>query len=174
MRLRVVVPVFVIGALTLGVALWSSRPTGSAPPEAPLVTTTEAADQAATVAPVPSSSEAALMEAAAPPPGAAEHGTYVAERCAELADLAMDDKSESLASILEELTSRDPEIREAALNAAVQFGSRDAIPRLLDAVSQTDDEEEKVALLQAVRFLKLPTLSELAEQMKTNPPAAKP
>jgi hypothetical protein len=50
------------------------------------------------------------------------------------------------------------------LEATVQFRSRDAIPRLLDAASQTDDPHEKAAIADAIEFLKLPTLSEVMEQ----------
>jgi HEAT repeat protein len=112
--------------------------------------------------------EAVAAQVTAPEPVTTKHEDYVAARCEELEDLAMDDRPESLATILEELTNRDPHIRQAAISAAKQFGSRDAIPKLLDAATQTDDPEEKVALLEAAEFLKLPSLTELAQQARTN------
>jgi HEAT repeats len=89
---------------------------------------------------------------------------YVEKRAAELMDIAMTDDRTNLDTILSELSNRDPEIRKAALEAAIQFGSRDAIPKLADAVSQTDDPNEKAALADAIEFLKLPSLTEIRAQ----------
>jgi len=94
------------------------------------------------------------------------HQAYVEQRTAELMDMAMTDERANLDSILSELSNRDPEIRKAALEAAIQFGSRDAIPKLADAVSQTDDPNEKTALTDAIEFLKLPSLTEIRAQSK--------
>lgn len=102
----------------------------------------------------------------------AKHEAYVARRVAELQDLGMEDDSASLDTILSELNNGDPEIRQAAVDAAVQFGSRDAIPRLTDAAAQTDDPREKSAILDAIEFLKLPTLTEALAQKNQPVPAA--
>ena len=91
----------------------------------------------------------------------------------ELQSLAMNDDSASLQSILEELNNRDPQIRQAALEAVVQFGSRDAIPRLQDAASQTEDPHEKAALADAIEFLKLPSLTEVLAQRNGEPARVK-
>ncbi len=99
----------------------------------------------------------------------AQQEDNVAKRVAELQDLGMEDDPASLETILSELNNGDPSIRQAAVEAAVQFGSRDAIPRLADAAAQTSDPEEKAAILEAIEFLKLPTLTEALGQ--TNPPA---
>jgi HEAT repeat protein len=99
---------------------------------------------------------------------AAKQEVYVAKRVAELQDLGMENDSESLDTILSELNNRDPRVREAAVDAAVQFGSRDAIPKLEDAAAQTEDPKEKAAILDAIEFLKLPTLTE-AIGNKTQP-----
>jgi hypothetical protein len=99
-------------------------------------------------------------------PGASTHEAYVEQRVAELGDLAMADDATSLDTILSELTNRDPEIRNAAREAAVQFGSRDAIPKLTDVALQTDDAHEKAALTEAIEFLKLPTLTEVQAQAR--------
>jgi HEAT repeat protein len=100
-----------------------------------------------------------------------KHEAYVTARIAELMDLGMDDQRSSLDTILSELNNRDPRIREAAVEAAIQFGSRDAIPVLIDAAAQTDDTKEKAALLDAAEFLKLPTLSEVTAQKNQSQPA---
>jgi hypothetical protein len=75
-------------------------------------------------------------------------------------ELALNNDSASLKIILAELGNPNRAIRNAALQAAVQFGSRDAIPSLRQATAQVDDSDEKAELLQAIEFLKLPSLSE--------------
>jgi hypothetical protein len=89
---------------------------------------------------------------------------HVANRVVELQNLGMENDPASLDTILSELDNRDASIREAAVDAAVQFGSRDAIPRLMDAGARTDSPEEKSAILEAIEFLKLPTLTEALGQ----------
>jgi hypothetical protein len=101
----------------------------------------------------------------------AKHQAYVDARTAELMDLGMNDDAQSLNTILSELNNRDPEIRKAAVEATVQFGSRDAIPNLMDAAAQTDDPQEKAEIMEAIQFLKLPTLSEAAAQANQAQPA---
>jgi hypothetical protein len=89
---------------------------------------------------------------------------FVAERVSELHDLGMTGDPDSLSTITSELDSREPQIREAALKAAIQFGSRDAIPALQNTLQHTDDPQEKVDLQKAVDFLQLPTMSEIANR----------
>ena len=83
---------------------------------------------------------------------------YVEARIAELAQLAMDNDSYGLQIILSELSNRNAQIRQAARDAAVQFGSADAIPALADSALQTDDPQEKVDIQKAISFLKLPSM----------------
>ena len=112
-----------------------------------------------------------LNEAVPETPEAKEEA-YVAGRVVELQDLGMEDDPASLETILSELNNRNPSIREAAVQAAVQFGSRDAIPRLQDAAAKADDPEEKADILEAIEFLKLPTLSEALNQATQSTPDA--
>jgi HEAT repeat protein len=93
----------------------------------------------------------------------------VEKRTADLLELGMQDDPASLDIILSELTNRDPEIRKAALEATIQFRSRDAIPQLMDAATQTDDLHEKAAIAEAIDFLKLPSISEAMEQSASAP-----
>jgi hypothetical protein len=88
------------------------------------------------------------------------HEAYVVRRVAELQDLSMENDSASLSIILSELTNRDREIRSAAIDAAVQFGSREAIPALVDAATQIEDPEQKAAIQEAINYLQLPSFSE--------------
>jgi hypothetical protein len=90
----------------------------------------------------------------------ADHREWVAERREALMNLSwMEDKA-SLDAILAELWNPDPQIREAALKATLNFSSRDAIPRLEAAALRADDPAEKKQLEEAAEFLKLPTLTE--------------
>jgi hypothetical protein len=91
---------------------------------------------------------------------------YEQSRIAELNDLAASEDPGSLRDILLELDNSDPVIRKAAVDAAVQFKSPDAIPALKDAFDQVTDFDEKVHLKEAIDFL---TLTIPAETANTNP-----
>jgi len=96
---------------------------------------------------------------AAPAPAAATPGERQATIDTEkdtLAALQMNDDAQSLSSILADLNSADKEIRMAAIQAAVQFGSTNAIPALRTAAANDQDLDEKIALLKAADFLALP------------------
>jgi hypothetical protein len=95
----------------------------------------------------------------------ADHREWIDERREALMNLSwMEDKA-SLDAILAELWNPDPQIREGALKATVNFSSRDAIPRLEAAALRAEDPAEKKQLEEAAEFLKLPTLTEhLAKQ----------
>jgi len=84
-----------------------------------------------------------------------KYEAYVAEKIASLADLGMESDPASLDLILSELANPDAEIRSAAREAAVQFGSREAIPAMQNAMLQVDDPEEKAALAKGIHFLEL-------------------
>src|ERR1041385_3321778 len=56
------------------------------------------------------------------------HEEYIEQRVGELMDLGMSDDPSSLKTILSEVNNAEPEIRKAAIEAAKQFGSADAIP----------------------------------------------
>jgi hypothetical protein len=102
----------------------------------------------------------------------AKQEAYVAKRVVELQDLGMENDAASLDTILSELDNGDPSIRQAAVEAAVQFGSRDAIPRLMKAAAQADDPKDKSAILDAIEFLNLPTLTEAMRQKNQSTPDA--
>jgi hypothetical protein len=75
-----------------------------------------------------------------------------------LQEWSMNDDPASLSNILADLTSSDKEIRDAAIEAAKQFGSTNAIPTLKAAAENTDDLQEKIAYLEAADFLSLPSM----------------
>ena len=90
----------------------------------------------------------------------AKHQEAVEARTSELMDLAMNDDTNSLHTILSELNNPDAEIRKAALEAAVQFGASNAIPALESAAQWNDNPEEKKEIADAIEFLKLPRLGD--------------
>jgi len=131
----------VIGLLVLGVAgatvgLLTRHFTKETPPLEPLGDADQSAD-ANSISPPPATkpAELAATESASPAlatrgtagepaePGAqtpeAMHEAYVAKRVGELLDLGMEEDSASLETILSEVDSSDPSIRQAALEAAV-------------------------------------------------------
>ena len=85
----------------------------------------------------------------------------VEERVIELSELGMKNDAESFHKILETLDDPEPEIREAAVEAVLQFGDRRAVPALNALAAQTQDAEERARVLEAVEFLNLPSLSEV-------------
>ncbi len=89
----------------------------------------------------------------------------LAVRVADLNTAAMRNDFSAVDKIIGALGDKNPEVRMAAREAAVQAGNQDLIPALMVAVSQTDDAREKAELLNAIDFLQLPALGEaLAQQ----------
>jgi len=171
MRAKVVIAIAGLGILVFG-ALYAlhqneGRTTNISNP--PPGKTATAAKVEPIEDPVAQAGNAIKSETQAPPSSEGGHNAYVEQRSSQLMDLAMNDDRASLDSILSELTNRDPEIRKAALEATIQFGSRDAIPKLADAASQTDDPNEKTALNDAIEFLKLPSLTEITAAHAAKP-----
>jgi hypothetical protein len=75
-----------------------------------------------------------------------------------LQEWSMNDDPASLSNILADLTNSEKEIRDAAIEAAKQFGSTNAIPTLKAVAANTTDPEEQIDLLEAANFLSLPSL----------------
>jgi hypothetical protein len=80
-----------------------------------------------------------------------------------ISELAASDEPGALAFLLDELTRARGESREMLLDGVLDFGSRDAIPHLLDLAEVESDPEEKAALVEAAEYLALPTLTEVRE-----------
>ncbi|MGO9587004.1 MAG: HEAT repeat domain-containing protein [Limisphaerales bacterium] len=75
-----------------------------------------------------------------------------------LQEWSMNDDPASLSNILAALTSPEKEVRQAAIVAAEQFDSTNAIPILNNLAANDADPEEKAALLDAAHFISLPSL----------------
>ena len=84
----------------------------------------------------------------------------VADRVAGLQILAMNNDADSLDQIIACLSDSDPQIRNAALEATIQFRSPAAIPALEALQAGTEPPQEKLGLQQAIDFLKLPPLAQ--------------
>lgn len=83
-----------------------------------------------------------------------------------LQDLSRKSDHASMEAILAEIKSPYPEVRQDAIEAIVQFRSRDAIPELKKIAAQTKEPREKVAILDAIQFLELPTLQEFRAHLE--------
>ena len=74
-----------------------------------------------------------------------------------LSDWAMADDPQSLSNIVNDLRSPEKEIRVAAVEAAKQFQSTNAIPALRAAAAESEDTQEAIAMLEAIDWLALPS-----------------
>jgi hypothetical protein len=81
-----------------------------------------------------------------------------------LAALQANDDAASLAAILAELKNPNADIRAAAVQAVVQFNDRSAIPALQQMADATSDSAEKMEILKAIDYMKLPSLAEFSAQ----------
>jgi hypothetical protein len=171
MRPKIYLPV--LGVLVLSVALlWKSALPKPEPEGQPDETAAGQSD----VVPAKEISAPNITKPAqvAPPSAAPVAAPIMAQKnppvtVEELDDLAMKDDAESLKKILAALTHSDPDIREAARDAAVQFGDASAAARLRAVAANTADAEEKTELLEAAEFLELPPL-EVRSQNNLLPP----
>jgi hypothetical protein len=99
------------------------------------------------------------------------HENYVAERQAELTQLGTSDDPADLRTILSELNNKEPAIRSSALAAAVQFGDKDTtIPALQNEIRWTDDPQEKVDIMNAIKYLQLPSFQEFQANLAAAAP----
>lgn len=89
------------------------------------------------------------------------HEAAVQATIDKLQELQSNDDPASLKAILTELNDPDKQVRMAAIEATIQFGDRSAIPLLKEQAAATADSEEKKALLDAVEFMSLPTMTEV-------------
>jgi hypothetical protein len=98
---------------------------------------------------------------------------HVHDAILHLYQIQMNSDAASLAAIMAETTNAEPQIRKAAVNAAVQFGDRAVIPELQKLADATQDPFEKVDILKAIEYMKLPSLTEYTayrQSLKTNQP----
>jgi hypothetical protein len=158
MRPRVAIPlVLVSGLLVILMLLIRSAPTEKPGPSTPLTGESPGSDPIGSARPDTGgmiSHHALHDQEAGSPAVQTPPDEYVTGRVAELLDLAMTDDPASLSAILAELNNPHAEIREAAVVAAVEFKSTEAVPALMDAYNRTAEPEEKLSLRKAIDFLK--------------------
>lgn len=178
MRVKIVIVVLLAGvAGFIGIFFLKHLAAPAQPPEN-MAAQPEIKPAAPTITPIPNAALAAKPVLPVPqvktsrPAGAdtntlaEEHEAYVQARVDKLKELQANDDAESLHAILAELTNANKEIRAAAVESSIQFGSRDAIPVLNDLAARTSDPAEKKELQDAAEFLALPTLIEAEEQAR--------
>jgi hypothetical protein len=192
MRLKIVIGVLLAasGVLVLSALLSKGLRPGTEVPAPPDNTSFARPEGASAGAPAELPADPA-MPATTPPPAAQAtdaaapaapdpaHARYIERRIAELDDMAMKNDAVSRDTILSELRNPDGQIREAALEAVVQFSDRSVVPRLQEIAEQTEDPAEKAAILEAIEYINLPSLTEVLAQKRaereamgiTNPPA---
>ena len=169
MRPKFVIALLVVAGIISAGAFFLKRHLSSAVPPAavPVVTTapeSPAKDLSANLQPLP---QPPPLPAPAPVPAPAPAPTLspedqIAAINAEVERLrlaGLSDNPADLQIILADLNNPEKEIREAAISAAKQFGSTNAIPALLTAATNTADPAEKIELLDAANFVALPSIS---------------
>jgi hypothetical protein len=171
MRPKFVFALLLLALLVLGAAFllkqhWENA--GTPPP----VTESVTPAPVVSVAPPPAPAPAVTAPVAANTLTPEQRQAAIDAETDRLQDWSMNNDPASLSNILADLTNPEKEIREAAIEAAKQFDSTNAIPVLKAVAANTTDTEEQIALLEAANFLSLPSLplgtkpAQTREQMK--------
>ena len=156
MRPKIIFALLLLALLVLGAVFLLKQHRGNAAPPPPV-------NESATPAPVasvaPPSAPIPAAPAATNAPTPEQREAAIDAETDRLQEWSMSDDPASLSNILADLTHPEKEIREAAIEAAKQFGSSNAIPALKAAAANTTDTEEQIALLEAANFLSLPGMT---------------
>ena len=159
MRPKFVFALLLLALLTLGAAFLLKQRLGNTSTPAPATLESATPTPVASVAPPP----APAPVPAAPTPTNTltpeQHQAAIDAETDRLQQWCMNDDPASLSNILADLTNSEKEIRDAAIEAAKQFGSTNAIPALKAVAANTADTEEQIALLEAANFLSLPSIN---------------
>jgi hypothetical protein len=152
MRPKFVLLILLAGVLAIG-AVFFLKPHSS--PPAPDIAPVPAVSAAPAPEPAPAPAPMVVKKTATPE----EREAAIDAETDRLSSWAMNDDAQSLSNILADLTNPEKEIRDAAIDAAEQFGSTNAIPALKAVAANTTDTEEQIALLEAANFLSLPSFT---------------
>ncbi len=159
MRPKFVVALLLTAALIAGAAFLLKRPAAAPPPVA------LAAPVETNVAPSSSTpSVPAIVPVPAPVTVAAtetpeQREAFINAEKDRLSEWQMNNDPQSLSNILADLMSPEKEIRLAAIEAAKQFDSTNAIPVLKATAAITADNDDAIAMLQAAEFLAIPDIT---------------
>lgn len=151
MKPNVIFGVVLLAVVALGGVVFLKRH-APAPAPAPVAAAAPAPQASTAAMPAPLPLPTATASTPAPAPVTPE------EEIDRLQDWSRNDDPQSLSNILADLTSPDKDVREAAIEAAKQFGSTNAIPALKAAAMNSSDTDEQVEMLQAAQFLALPPM----------------
>lgn len=163
MRPKIVIPILLLGAALIASILFFGTKGERAAQAAPPAGKENAGHVTATTsAPVLSPKPAGKIPSMTPGSLAprteeeqANEDAAVAPRVGELNDWGVTDDPANLRKILAELDNPEPQIRAAAVEAAVQFKSPEAIPALQDALAQATNLDEAVNIREAIRLLSI-------------------
>jgi hypothetical protein len=165
--------IFGFGLAAIGLAIFLTltfRKQAPIPVESPTVVSSGGSNQIASVA----RKRTMINSTPTPSKDFPDETEAIEDKILNLQEIATSGDPESFQTIISELTNQNPEIRQAALEAIIQFGSQDAIPILKDLAEKTEDAHEKVSVLDAIKFLSLPPFSEVKQTRRTNNSSAKP
>ena len=166
--------ILLVAAGILGIAVWISKvspPQPAVPLAVPVAAgSTSVSDQPVTrqipMTPVMPANVPGSTPTNALVLSKVEHEEWVSKRSAELNALAMEPGPEAHQQIVDELKNSDKAIRHAALEALEQANDRSVVPQMQQIAEQTDDPGEKQAILDAIDFINLPSLTEYLHQSK--------
>ena len=162
MRPKFVIALLLVTAIFIGGAIYLKQHLGpAAPPVVPEVVAAPAPEspQKNVVADLPPLPPPAPVPAPVPALSPEQQLAATDAEIERLRVAGLSDNPADLQIILADLSSPEKEIREAALNAAKQFGSTNAIPALLTAATNAVDPKEKIELTEAADFIALPSLA---------------
>ncbi len=184
MRPKVVVAILLLAAGLLGVIALASKalhPQSTASADGgkvlPAAAVSNQPVETSAINPPPVVSVALVATTNAAPAAdtndAAAHAQYVRRRIKELNALAMNNDEQSRDTILSELKNNpDKKIRAAAIEAAIQFDDRSVVPPMQEIAAQTQDPEEKAAILDAIDYINLPSVTEFMAAHPSTPGSA--
>jgi hypothetical protein len=158
MRLKFVFALLLLALLVLGAAFLLKQHRGSAATPPPVTESATPAPVVVSATPPPTPASIS----AAPPVSTNtstpdQHEAAIDAETDRLQQWSMNDDPASLSNILADLTNPEKEIRKAAIEAAKQFGSTNAIPTLKAVAANMTDTDEQIDLLDAANFLSLPS-----------------
>jgi hypothetical protein len=168
MRPKIVLGMFVIGSVPLlFMALWwNSRN----PPKDESTVASRALDLPNASAPPYSRQPVAVGPAVSiavpsqPPTEQAtedERTALLEETLEDIQRLLHSGDLQSLMTILDQLSNPEKQVREAALDAVIRMDNPHAIPQLKVAAERAMDSKERAAILNAIEYLELPSLSQI-------------
>ncbi len=175
MRPKVVLVIFLVAACVLALVVVLPKTTHIQPPAPTPAAPAPEADLKP--APVPAPPPVAVVAPAVPAAvsntdtnaialAKEQHAEFVKKRADELMAMAMLDDTASHQPIIEDLTNSDRAIRKVALEAVQQTQDRALIPQMQQIADNTQDDDYKQALEDAIAYMKLPTLTEVMKAQK--------